>query len=94
MAITQQVQRVTLSGSVLPVTFQYYSGKFLVKNFTSGDVYVSFEQTVNPSTSIKIATGYAQLCQINERGGAGGQEKVNTIYLNGNGEVEVQQLWF
>lgn len=94
MALTQQVQRVTLAGKATAVTFPYPSGKYLVKNYSSGDIYVSFESTCNPATSIRIASGYGQLCEINERGGAAGQEKAKTIYVNGTGEVEVQQLWF
>lgn len=94
MALTQQVQRVTLSGSPTAVTFPYPSGKYLVKNFSSGDIYVSFESTVAPASSIKISAGYGQLCEINERGGADGQAKSKSIYLNGTGEVEVQALWY
>lgn len=94
MALTQQVQRVTLSGSATPVNFDYPSGKYLVKNYSSGDIYVSFESTCNPATSIRIVSGYGQVCLIRERGGSIGQEKQKTIYINGTGEVEVQQLWF
>lgn len=60
MALTQQVQRVTLAGKATAVTFPYPSGKYLVKNFSSGDVYVSFESTVAPASSIKITSGYGQ----------------------------------
>ena len=72
MALTQQVQRVTLSGAATPVNFEYPSGKYLVKNYSSGDIYVSFESTCNPATSIRIVSGYGQVCEINERGGAAG----------------------
>ena len=94
MALTQQVQRVALSGTAAAVTFPNPSGKYLVKNYSSGDIYISFESTCNPATSIRIVSGYGQVCEINERGGAAGQEKAKTIYVNGTGEVEVQQLWF
>lgn len=94
MALTQQVQRVTLAGKATAVTFPYPSGKFIVKNFSGGDIYVSFESTVAPASSIRIASGYGQVCEINERGGAAGQAKSKTIYVNGTGEVEVQELWF
>lgn len=90
----QQVKRVTLEGAVMPVSFDYPSGRYIVKNFSSGDIYVSFESTVAPASSIRIVSGYGQVCEINERGGAEGQEKSKTIYINGTGEVEVQQLWF
>lgn len=89
----QQVRRVTLSRSVTPVTFETCSGKWLIKNFGSGDIYVSFTEDVNAETSIKIPAGVGQLCVINERYGDG-CEKSFTVYLSGNGEVEVQQLWW
>lgn len=92
--MTQRVKRVTLAGTATPVEFEAPSGRYLVKNFSSGDVYVSFEETVDKNSSIRIVSGYGQLCEINERGGANGQAKAYTIYLNGTGEVEVQQLWF
>lgn len=91
---TQQVKRVQLTGGVTALTFEAYGGQYLVKNFSGGDIYVSFEETVPNNTSIRILNGFAQLCVINERGGAGGQAKAKTVYLKGVGEVEVQQLWF
>ena len=90
----QRVKRVQLSGSVLAVEFESYGGQYLVKNFSGGDVYVSFEDAVSEDTSIKISNGYGQVCVINEKDGLNGQAKAKTIYLKGTGEVEVQQLWF
>lgn len=89
----QQVRRVSLTGSVEAVTFDTCSGKWLIKNFGSGDIYVSFAQEVDPETSIKIPSGVGQLCVINERYGDG-CEKSFSVYLSGSGEVEVQQLWW
>ena len=90
----QQVKRVQLTGGVTALNFENYGGQYLVKNFSGGDIYVSFEETVSNDTSIKISNGFAQRCVINERDGMAGQSKANTIYLKGVGEVEVQQLWF
>lgn len=90
----QRVKRLTLTGAVTPFEFPSYGGRYLVKNFSDSDIYISFEATVDPSTSIKIASDMAQLCEINERFGASGQEKAKTVYISGTGEVEVQQLWF
>ena len=92
----QQVQRVTISGSTFQeVAFVYPSGKWLVKNFSAGDIYVSFANSgQTQDNSIRIASGYAQVCQINERSGEAGQTKVKSIYIKGSGEVEIQQLWF
>ena len=92
----QQVQRVTISGSGFQeVAFTYPSGKYLVKNFSEGDIYVSFAdsgQTEN--NSMRIASGFGQVCVINERGGEAGQLKTSSIYVSGSGEVEIQQLWY
>lgn len=90
----QRVKRVTLMGGVQPIEFTTYGGQYLVKNFSGGDIYVSFEQTVSEGTSIKISTGFAQVCVINERDGMNGQAKAKTVYIKGTGEVEVQQLWY
>lgn len=90
----QNVQRVQLTGGVSSLEFATYGGQYLVKNFSYGDIYVSFEESVSEDTSIKIKSGYAQLCIINERDGANGQAKAKTVYIRGTGEVEVQQLWF
>lgn len=90
----QRVKRVQLAGGVLAVEFETYGGQYLVKNFSDGDIYVSFEEGVSEDTSIKISSGYAQVCIINERDGLNGQAKAKTLYIKGMGEVEVQQLWF
>lgn len=91
--MAQQVKRVGLDGSITQVIFPNQCGRYLVKNFSDEDVYVSFEESVELDTSIKITVGMAQVCIINERNGAG-QEKSNSIYLKGTGEIEVQQLWW
>lgn len=91
--MAQQVKRVELEGSITQVIFPNQCGRYLVKNFSDGDIYVSFEESVELNTSIKITAGMAQVCIINERNGSG-QEKANCIYISGTGEVEVQQLWW
>ena len=92
----QQVQRVTLSGSGFQaITFPKYSGCYLVKNFSADDIFVSFaESGQTQNNSIRIVTGYGQKCYANMRGGLDGQNKTNTVYISGSGEVEVQQVYF
>lgn len=92
----QQVQRITLNGSGFEeIQFSYPSGKYLVKNFSDGDVYVSFaESGQTTDSSIRIASGFGQVCFINERGGEAGQLKTKSIFVSGSGEVEIQQLWY
>ena len=88
-----QVQTVTLTtGTPTEVTFEKWSGRYLVKNFSDGDIYVSFSADI--TNQIRIASGMGQVCIINERNGAQGQEKANSIFIEGNGDVEVQQLWY
>lgn len=92
--MSQKVQRVQLTGGISSLEFSDWSGQYLVKNFSGGDIYISFEPTVSENNSIRILNGFAQLCVINERDGMAGQAKANKVYIKGTGEVEVQQLWF
>lgn len=88
----QQVQRVTLSGAEQTISFPNPCGRFLVKNFSTGDIYVSFGTPVDQATAIRIASGMGQVCLISEQGGFA-QPKTRNIYITGTGEVEVQELW-
>lgn len=90
----QHCKRVVLTGGATAIPFEYNSGRYLVKNFSGGDIYVSFEPTVDEEISFRISNGYAQVCVINEKGTGYGQSKTDTIYIKGVGEVEVQQLWY
>lgn len=88
------LKRVTLSGSTEAVTFDNICRKYLVKNFTSGDIYVSFDSNLVEDNSIKIAAGMGQVCLINEHYERSLAVRTNTIYIKGSGEVEVQQLCY
>lgn len=90
----QQVKRVTVSG-LTEIQFDRYCGKYLVKNYSAGDIYVSFKENATTADSIRIASNMGQLCEINEQGGLNGQDKADSIFvISGAGEVEVQQLWW
>lgn len=88
------LQRITLTGSIKPVTFNNICGKWLIKNFTSSDIYVSFESNLVESKAVKIASGHGQVIVINEYYSWDDNLKSNTIYIKGTGEVEVQQLCY
>lgn len=91
----EQVKRVTLAGSVFEaVEFDTVCGKWLVKNFTDNDIYVSFASDATTNNSIKIPKDYAQVCIANEFVVKSDAFKADTIYVYGTGEVEVQQLCF
>lgn len=89
MAVEQIVKRETLAGTSKAISFKVSSPKYLVKNFSSGDIYVSFYSPFETANSIRIASGMGQECVANERY----NPSTNVIYILGTGEVEVQQLW-
>lgn len=91
----EQVKRVTLAGSTFEeVAFDTICGKYLVKNFTNGDIYVSFASDATTNNAIKIPKDYAQICIANEFVAKSDAFKSTKIYIKGTGEVEVQQLCF
>ncbi|MCQ2059786.1 MAG: hypothetical protein MJY71_08185 [Bacteroidaceae bacterium] len=73
------------------MTFPTKCGKWLVKNFSENDLFVSFEEDATEAESVKIAAGMGQVVVDNEYLN-GEAFKHKSIYLSGNGEVEVQQL--
>ena len=88
------LQRITLTGGIKAVTFDTVCGKWLVKNFTTGDIYASFDSNVIENKSVRIASGHGQVIVINEYYDWNDNLKSKTIYLKGTGEVEVQQLCY
>lgn len=84
------VVRHTLEGTSTEFEFTNKACKFLVKNFTSGDILVNYEAITNDNqdTSIKIPKQTAQVIFTDEKY----PTKTNKIYVLGTGEVEVQML--
>ena len=89
----QQVKRVTLTGDWLEVTFTNKATRYFVKNYTEGDIFVSFAANDNENESFKIKTGIGEDVAISYDG-LRGRYEVNKIYVKGTGEVEIQQLDF
>ena len=89
-----QVKRINLTGAVKGVEFARACRKYLVKNFTNSDIYVSFESNLDETKAVKIAAGYAQAIVINENYAWSNEVLNKTIYIKGTGEVEVQQLCY
>lgn len=88
------VKRVTLAGSAQAVAFDNQATQWLVKNFSSSDVYVAFDSDAETDESIKIPSECAQLVVDNTWQASGLSEAHDTIYLTGTGEVEVQQVCY
>ena len=91
-----KLKRLALTGAKTAVQFEDTKcSKFLVKNFGSGDVYVSFAADTADADSIKIPKETGQICVDNEFY----EDKVtkhnfDTIYVKGTGEVEVQCITY
>ena len=90
----QQLKRLNVS-SQAQINFRYQAKSYFVKNFTEGDIYVSFEAITNDDYSecYKIKSGIAEEVYI-ARTGISNKYLADTIYIYGNGEVEIQQLDF
>lgn len=90
----QQLKRLTVTTQA-QVNFRYQAKSYFVKNFTEGDIYVSFEAITNNDYSecYKIKSGIAEEVYI-ARTGISNKYLTDTIYIYGNGEVEIQQLDF
>ena len=91
----QQLKRQTLASSTWTAfEFDIPCRSFFVKNFTEGDIYVSFAQEENTSTSFKIPSMFAEEVYISNK------DEVNTnwikniiyVYSSSGGEVEVEEL--
>ena len=68
--------------------------KFIVKNFTEDDIYVSLDSDVNKSEAIKIPAGVAQECYIHEVWNLKYATDTVRVLALADGEVEVQcTLW-
>lgn len=91
-----QVKRITLTDSTTfeEIEFENICGRYIVKNFTSGDIYVSFDEDATEDDSIKIPSGYFQEVIANEYLGGLDLYKTTSIYVKGAGEIEVQQLCY
>lgn len=90
----QQIKRLNVS-SQAQIKFRYQAKSFFVKNYTNGDIFVSFEEVTNDDYSecYKIKSGIAEEVYI-ARTGISNKYLTDTIYIYGNGEVEIQQLDF
>ena len=88
------VKRVVLDGTATKVEFPTICRKWLVKNFTEGDIYVSFDETLNTDEAIKITSNCWQQINTNENYAWNNECKSTCIHIQGTGEVEIQQLCF
>lgn len=88
----QQVKRKVLNGSWVEFKFEYKALCFFVKNFTDGDILVSFENDGKEDEAFKIAKGTGEEIAISYGGANNNEHATNVLYVKGTGEVEIQEL--
>ena len=88
----KNVKRVTLTGDWQEITFEKKVKHYFVKNFTDGDIFVSFEENDSENTSFKIKSGLGEEVAISFYQVDNPYFKSDVIYVKGTGEVEIQQL--
>lgn len=88
----QAVKRLTLTGEWQAFTFERKARRYFVKNFTENEIYVSFEANDVEEESFKIQKNHGEEVAISYGGVNARQFAVNTLYVKGTGEVEVEQL--
>ena len=88
----KNVKRVTLTGDWEEIQFDQKAKNYFVKNYTEGDIFVSFEENDDEDTSFKITSGIGEELAINQSALSKPENITDTIYVKGTGEVEVQQM--
>ena len=86
------VKWITLTGNWEAVTFTRATKTYFVKNFSEGNIFVSFEENDTEDTSIKILQNTGEQIDISPVILQQLNYKSDTIYIKGTGEVEIQQL--
>lgn len=88
----QAVLRKTLEGDWTEFAFEKAGRFFFVKNFTDGDIFVSFEENTKEENCFKIASGVGEEVSISFEALDREEYKTKSVFVKGTGEVEVQGL--
>ena len=86
----QAVIRKNLSGDWTEFRFPERAKKFYVKNFGTGDIYVSFAADGAEATAFKLKANMGEELQMSFANRPWPFGMVYSIYVKGEGEVEVQ----
>lgn len=88
----QAVLRKTLTGAWTAFEFPKKGRRYFVKNYTDGDILVSFDDEATDAESIKIKKGIGEEVSICFEGIDRKETLTDFIFVKGTGEVEVQAL--
>ena len=88
----QLLLRKTLTGDWEQFSFNGKARFFFVKNFTDDDILVSFESETAEENCFKIKAGVGEEVTISYNSIDRNEFYVDSIYVKGTGEVEVQAL--
>lgn len=86
----QAIIRKILTGDWEGFQFPERGRKYYVKNFTDGDIYVSFANDGIEATAFKMKSNMGEELQMGFATKAYPYGLVKVIYVKGTGEVEVQ----
>ena len=87
----QAVMRKTLDGSWTEFRFPERGKKYYVKNFTDGDIYISFASADQSElSSFKMKSNMGEEFQMSYANRPWPFGLVYSIFVKGTGEVEVQ----
>ena len=81
-----------IGGQVNEVEFDTFSGCYLVKNFSDGDVKFSYDENWDDTSYIRIPSMIAEQIPYNEAFWGQNVNQTNKVYLMGTGRVEIHQL--
>ena len=86
----QAVIRKILTGSWAEFRFPERGKKYYVKNFTDGDIFVSFATDESEKTAFKVKSKMGEELQMSFANHPWPFGLVYSIWVKGTGEVEVQ----
>ena len=86
------VKRVNLTGNWKEIKFDQKTKNYFIKNYSDGDIFVSFEENDSEDTSFKIKAGLGEELAISQSYLNKPEHKTDTIYIKGTGEVEIEQM--
>ena len=86
----QAIIRKTLTGDWCAFTFPERGKKFYIKNFSEAPVYVSFAAESSEASAFKLNGNMGEEFQMSYAKKAWPFGMVYTVYIKGEGEVEVQ----
>ena len=62
----QVVRKTLVASTTTDFEFDISADEFMIKNFTSGDIYVAYDDTFDKDKSVCISSGFGENFTVNE----------------------------